>query len=329
MDTPFTITTHSSAASLRGLFIVDHEVVWASGSKGTVLRSTDGARTWTSVGPEYSASLDFRDVHAFDVDNAVIMAVGSPARFYQTENGGRDWRLVHEDERPAAFFDAMSFWDDQNGIAFSDPVDGRLLIIRTGDGGRTWQEIPRDQQPATIAGEGGFAASGTCLCLAGDAVFIGLGNAEVYSGEWVAARMMASRDRGENWQVVQTPVRSAPASGIFSIVFVDDQHGVAVGGTYDQPQDGSANACISDDGGKSWRMPNTAPRGYRSCVAVRQSDSGPQLIAVSRAGSDISRDFGNTWQALDDEVFYAVDFSPDGKLGIAVGPDGRIGVWRN
>ncbi|MGI9519648.1 MAG: WD40/YVTN/BNR-like repeat-containing protein, partial [Pirellulaceae bacterium] len=143
-----------------------------------------------------------------------------------------------------------------------------------------------------------------------------------------SARIMASHDRGDTWHILQTPVRSGPASGIFSIVFVNSENGVALGGTYDNPQDSSAGACISDDGGQTWRLPATPPRGYRSCVAIRPTGDGPELVAVSRAGTDVSRDLGNTWHPLDDEVFYAVDFSGDGKQGVAVGPDGRIGVWQ-
>jgi len=40
-----------SDARLRGLSAVSREVAWASGTGGTVLRTTDGGRTWDSVGP--------------------------------------------------------------------------------------------------------------------------------------------------------------------------------------------------------------------------------------------------------------------------------------
>ena len=57
----------------------------------------------------------------------------------------------------------MDFWDDMNGIAFGDAIDGRLLILRTSDGGDSWQELPFDQRPEVAEGQGAFAASGTCL----------------------------------------------------------------------------------------------------------------------------------------------------------------------
>ena len=80
-----------------------------------------------------------------------------------------------------------------------------------------------------------------------------------------AERLFRSDDRGESWRYVQTPIRSGPASGIFSIVFTDPDHGVAVGGTYANPHDASANVCITQDGGKTWRQlsPERRPRVKR------------------------------------------------------------------
>ncbi len=53
-------------ARLRGLDVVTSKVVWASGSEGTVIRTTDGGRSWSSVGPPDTAALQFRDIEAFD-----------------------------------------------------------------------------------------------------------------------------------------------------------------------------------------------------------------------------------------------------------------------
>ena len=50
-----------------------------------------------------------------------------------------------------------------NGIAFGDPIDGRLTILTTVDGGISWQEAPESSRPEVLPGEYAFAASGTCL----------------------------------------------------------------------------------------------------------------------------------------------------------------------
>src|SRR5215203_101819 len=52
-------TPTGSTASLRGLSAVSANVAWASGSVGTVLRTTDRGTTWQSVGPPGTSTLQF------------------------------------------------------------------------------------------------------------------------------------------------------------------------------------------------------------------------------------------------------------------------------
>ena len=62
------------------------------------------------------------------------------------------------------FYDAMDFWPDgEHGIAFGDPIDGRMTLIKTDDGGDTWHDIPFEERPEVPGGVHAFAASGTCL----------------------------------------------------------------------------------------------------------------------------------------------------------------------
>ena len=35
----------------------------------------------------------------------------------------------------------IAFWDEKNGILAGDPVDGRLVVLRTADGGATWRAV--------------------------------------------------------------------------------------------------------------------------------------------------------------------------------------------
>jgi photosystem II stability/assembly factor-like uncharacterized protein len=57
----------------------------------------------------------------------------------------------------------MSFWSSSEGIAFGDPIDGRLLILRTSDAGESWTEAPLEQRPRVQDGQAGFAASNTAM----------------------------------------------------------------------------------------------------------------------------------------------------------------------
>ena len=120
-------TPTGSAASLRGLSAVSATTAWASGSLGTVLRTTDRGATWQQVGPPGTQDLQFRDIEAFDADHAVIMSIGanpSDFRIYVTANGGQTWALTFVNSEPTAFYDCMTFFDSRRGLALSDPPDG-------------------------------------------------------------------------------------------------------------------------------------------------------------------------------------------------------------
>ena len=67
------LTPTGTAARLRGLSAVSADVAWASGSLGTVVRTTSRGATWQQVGPPGTSSLQFRDIEAFDADRAVIV----------------------------------------------------------------------------------------------------------------------------------------------------------------------------------------------------------------------------------------------------------------
>ena len=88
-------TPTGSAARLRGLSAVSSTTAWASGSLGTVLRTTDRGATWQQVGPPGTQDLQFRDIEAFDADHAVILSIGSgsDSRIYVTADGGQTWAL--------------------------------------------------------------------------------------------------------------------------------------------------------------------------------------------------------------------------------------------
>ena len=174
---PWETADVGSTAHFRGLHVVDDNVIWASGSNGTVILSSDGGKTWRERRVEGAEDLDFRDIHGFDDGSAVIISSGEVAKIFRTTNGGRTWKFTGK--KAGAFFDSISFWDDTFGVVMSDPIEGQFWIGRTQDGGKSWKGVPSEQLPQALPGEAGFAASGTNTCVVGDdTCFIGLGGAE-------------------------------------------------------------------------------------------------------------------------------------------------------
>jgi photosystem II stability/assembly factor-like uncharacterized protein len=307
--------TIDTEANFRGLCAASAEVAWVSGTKGTYGRTTDGGKTWSVGAVRGADKLDFRDVEAFGESTAYLLSAGpgEDSRIYKTLDAGRTWTLQFKNSDRDAFFDAIAFWDEQHGIALSDPVKGRFPLIVTEDGGTNWTLLASTNLPSALPSEGAFAASGTCLVTFGTSdVWFGTGGAKT-------ARVFHSTDRGRHWTISDTPiVTGVPSAGIFSIALRDAKHGLIVGGDYRKPNDQGPNAAITGDGGRTWK-PIDKPFAYRSGVAWANG----RWIAVGTSGSDVSFDDGGTWKPLDRQDYNSVAFSPTGE-GWAAGPRGRM-----
>jgi photosystem II stability/assembly factor-like uncharacterized protein len=306
---------------LRGISTVSHKTAWASGAKGTVLRTLDAGQHWEKLNVAGAEALDFRDIQAFNDKTAFVLSIGpgEQSRIYKTADGGQHWQLQFTNHDPKAFYDCFAFWDRNHGIALSDSVDGAFPLLSTSDG-KSWTPVHPINMPPALPNEGAFAASGTCIAVDprnNDIWFVTGGP---------AARVFHSPDRGLNWTVADSPVLSgAPSQGIFSIAFwnMNFQSGMIVGGDYQAPKSAEKNAAYTADGGKTWILAPKGPSGYRSAVASIPGVWSRLMVAVGTTGSDYSLDAGKTWQTLDTEDYNAVSFASP-TAGWAVGPKGRI-----
>jgi len=321
-SSPWTVQTSPVTERLRGVSAASDTVAWASGNKGTIVRTTDSGSTWARVVVPGAESLDFRDIEAFGAGTAYVLAIGpgDASRIYKTGDGGKSWTMQFTNPDSRAFYDAMAFWDEQTGIAVGDPVDGRFTILRTANGGRTWKPVPAANSPEALPGDGAFAASGTCLTVYGDR------HAWFGTGGSASARVFRSTDRGATWAVAATPILAGNASsGVFSLAFADAERGVAVGGDYRVERGTSDNLVFTNDGGRTWAFAGeTRLRSFRSAVAYVPGSKGRRLIAVGPGGTDMSADSGRTWTPLGDEGYHALSIAPGGRTAWAVGEQGRI-----
>ena len=306
---------------LRGVSAVSARVAWASGANGTVLRTVDGGQSWQKLSVPGAEKLDFRDVDAMSERVAYVLSIGSgeTSRIYKTVDGGAHWDLQFANTDPKVFLDAMTFRDDSHGVAFSDSVDERFVILTTSNG-RTWERVPADRLPPALPGEGAYAASGTNVAMTGDRIWIGT----------TVGRVLRSVDGGRSWTVAQTGLATGQAAGIFSIAFRDAQHGVVVGGDYQKESDAIDNAAWTSDGGSTWTVVKSRGlSGFRSVAAygAKGSRPGAALIAIGPKGADWSEDDGHTWTTLESAGFDTFSATRDGAVGWAAGAGGRISKY--
>jgi photosystem II stability/assembly factor-like uncharacterized protein len=306
-------------ASFRTVCAVSDKIVWIGGSKGTFLKTLDGGKTWTSNQVKGAETLDFRDVHAFNAQTAILMSAGEAekgnAKFYRTIDGGKSWEMVYQNTQKGIFFDGIDFWDKLNGIAFSDPIDGKFFIVKTKDGGETWLPINPQNIPQNQENEAAFAASGTSL------ITVGNKYAYICTGGGEFARVYKTENQGENWEVVKTNMPAGKTNGLFGLRFWSDHYGIAVGGDYQDVTKSIPNVLLTSDGGKTWQdAPQTTPVGLKEGVAVYKKKI---LIAVGPSGTCYSKDFGKSWIEIDKTPFHAISISKNGVW--AVGGKGSIG----
>jgi photosystem II stability/assembly factor-like uncharacterized protein len=313
----WTMQTSGVNARLRGVSAVNERVAWASGSNSTVLRTEDGGATWKKL-TVTSEALDFRDVDAIDENTAYLLSIGNGAasRIYKTLDRGQTWTLQFRNEDPKAFLDAMSFWDANHGIVIGDSVDGQLYILTTSNGGREWVRVPANALPPALEGEGAFAASGTNIAVYGKShAWIGLGAAP-------RARVLRTTDGGRTWKAFETPLKSGPSSGIFSIAFRDQKHGVIAGGDSQKEKEATDNLAITSDGGATW----TLVKGLTGfCSVVSYLPGTKTLVAIGPAGGDYSTDDGKSWKPLTGPGFDTFSFVRGKRIGWGAGVGGAIG----
>ena len=310
----------NTTALLQAVSAVNGRIAWASGHRGTWVRTLDGGATWQAGQVAGADTMQFRDVHALGADTAWLMAAGNGemSRIYRTIDGGRSWTLQMLNRDPDIFFDCMTFWDARTGFVFSDAVRGEHVIFRTTDGGTNWNRVPSTALPAALPNEGSFAASGTCSDGTGSGRgWIGTGNAS-------PARVLRTTDAGATWTVDTTPLVSGPSAGTASIIFRDSLDGLALGGEIDKPSSRGDYVAVTTDGGRTWTRGGQVTFAGAIYGAAWIPDVAQRAaVAVGPGGANLTLDRGATWTSLDTLPYWSVGFG-SARDGWAVGPRGRI-----
>jgi photosystem II stability/assembly factor-like uncharacterized protein len=347
-----------TTASLRGIHSVDGKIAWASGTGGTVLRTTSSGAQWQkcAIPGADGETLDLRGIQAWDALTAIVMATGpgDKSRLYKTTDGCKSWSLIFKNpDSPDGFFG--NFWIDAagKGLLVGDPVRGLLAVFRTRDRGLHWQrELRGDLNIGTVE-LGPFAASNGSILYGlsdhGPARGIpklfavgGKGGSFVFSWYPGLCTMEIARDNPEEcdkpeyseWKKIAVPIASESASaGVFAVGlhqnFADRWrmtvkqeevgfHQVIVAVGGDYTKPNDGSATAAWSEDEGKTWTAAANPPHGYRSSVAWSADWGAWIAAGPNGSDVSRDDGKTWQPLDDGNWNAL------SLPFAVGPKGRI-----
>lgn len=309
----------STSALIQAISQVDDQTAWVSGHHATFGRTADAGGHWEMFTYDSIDSLQFRDIHAFSADDVVLMSAGPGAMsrifLFNTKSGFRETYVMPYEK---GFLNTIEFWDLQNGIAFGDSFDGELFALRTQDGGLSWTRIDPKNMPPAGNGEGGFAASGSCISLQPE------GKAWIATGAGGNSRILYSEDYGKSWSGSDLPTVKGEAAGIMAIHMANAYTGLISGGDLNQADAYTENMAITIDGGKNWvltKQPVTKGAFYGSTIIPWKGSYF--LMACGPNGLDYSTDMGNTFINADTLNYWAVDLNPHGS-GYATGKDGRI-----
>ena len=303
-----------NAASLRGLSVVSDQVLWVSGSEGTVGLSTNGGISWkwTRV-PHYEKS-DFRDIEAFNDREAIIMGITEPAVILLTTDGGNSWITAFEDTSKTTFLDAMDF-SGSHGAVVGDPLADRIFFAESTDRGKRWNIDTSSTYMPTKAGESFFAASGSNIQHLSDGSWVlvsgGIKSCIYFGNSRIPLLITQGRETTGANSIAMNPVNSNEA-------FI-------VGGDFKHDTVQSGNSLIIQINPFSQKVPLTPPHGYRSCVEYMNEN---QLICCGTSGVDISNDGGLHWKLISDKSFHVCRKSKTGNAVFLAGSHGAIARWQ-
>jgi len=312
--------------SIRGLSVVNNNVVWVSGSNGMVGKSSNAGKNWKWMTVKGFEKNEFRDIEAFDANTAIIMAIPDaenvhPANILKTTDGGETWKIVYENKTKGMFLDAMEFRDPKNGTVIGDPVEGKFFIAKTTDGGNSWNELSAEERFVADSGEAFFASSGTNIRM-------------LYNGSVVIASGGKNSRLFYDKTVFDLPMtKGKETAGTNSVAVFDNYKKnkankiVVVGGDFTADSLTDKNCFVSNNGGKTWERPKAPPHGYRSCVEFLNKET---IVTCGLNGVDYSFDGGKNFYWISKEGFHVCRYARIGNTVYLAGGNGKIGklVWQ-
>lgn len=242
--------------------------------------------------------LQFRTL-AQDKNSFFTINIESPAQFFKIDKKTLNLNVVYRDTVKTAFYDALYF-NKNKFYAFSDPSEDlnlKLLQFNLNKGKFEFKNFPYLK---LNKGEAAFAASNTNISAGQNYLWIATGG--------ISSRILRLHLKNDKLEAFKTPfVQGISSQGIYSIDFLNDQFGIAVGGDYTKQEANINNIATTTNGGETWQTQASGKNaGYMTCVKIKPDSKGKDIIAVGDQHISYSSDFGKTWKKISDEKGFFV-----------------------
>lgn len=306
--------------SYRGLSVVNDQLAWVSGYKGTVLRTKNGGKSWDTLNPAGFGRKDFRDIHAWDENHAITMSAGDTSVLLETRDGGKSWTLIYSDSTRGSFFDAIDVRNNcivltGDGVPPHNPyviyIDNKrkihqFSVYHFSNKKDLWYWGAKTDTFSF------FAASGSNVKWISDRQFvmIPVGRDSSYYLQFKVTRRNPASEVNPEYKktafitiegISALPFPKQKAGGAYGM-HVSGKNTVVAGGSFYKANTSDNVAFLTSDGGKTWQPAASMPGGYRSGVCADKK--GKIWICTGPNGTDISTDAGKNWKPLDKQGYH-------------------------
>jgi len=226
----------------------------AVGEWGHIVYSDDQGANWTQA----TVPVDVTLTAISFADEKNGWAVGHDAVILHSADAGQTWTVQSKQPELEQPLFSVYFSDAQNGFA----VGAYSLYMTTADGGATWTQKK--------IGDSDFHMNGIFKAKSGELVIAG-----------EAGHVFRSKDKGENWEILQTPYSGSFWNGL----------GLADGSLLVFGMRG--NIWHSADGGTTWNQ--VANKSTSSIQSGRILSDGRVVLIGLEGTVQISKDGGKTF----------------------------------
>ena len=271
-----------------------------------VYKSTDGGKSWNSVGLAATRHIGAIEVDPRDAGHVLVAALGhyfGPNRergVFRSEDGGKTWKQTLFIDADTGVVDLASdpsnadvvyaaAWQVRNypWLSYFQPNAGPGSgVYRSADGGKTWSRISGNGWPTAPAlGRIGLATA------AGGRVYAVI-NAAPHSGNIAHAAsenqggLYRSDDGGANWQRVSS--ESWLANDYFGRITVDPANRDRIFAT-------GQSVRVSTDAGAHWNIFKGAPGGDDYHFVWINPKHTDRIVVASDQGTAVSVNGGASW----------------------------------